>query len=73
MPAISSVALRPLVLLLALQPVGRVPQVLDRLLELLADVVVGRDARRQRDRTAAAEQLVVELLRGDERAHHVVA
>ena len=49
MPAISSVVLRPLWDLLALQAVGRAPQIVDCGPEFVADLVVGRDPRRERD------------------------
>src|SRR5215208_5542029 len=48
------------VLLLALEPVGGAPQVVHGILEPVADVVVGRDARGERDGAAAADELVVE-------------
>ena len=60
-------------LLLALQPVRSAAQIVDRVLQLVADVVVGCDACRERDGAAAADQLVVELLRRGECAHHVLA
>ena len=54
--------------LLALEAVARAAQVLDRLAQLVADVVVGRDAGRERDRlVAVADQLAVQLARGAER------
>src|SRR5229473_5169310 len=59
--------------LFALQTVGCVAEVLDRVLQLVADLVVGCDARGQGDCTAPAHQFAVELFRGRERAHHVVA
>ena len=49
------------VVLLALEPVSGVPQVVDGVAQLVANLVVRRDTRRDRDRAAAAEQLVVEL------------
>ena len=59
--------------LLALEPVGCVAEIVDRGLQLVADLLVGGDACRQRDGAAAADQLVVELTSCPERAHHVVA
>ena len=73
MPAISSVVLRPLCDSLALEPVGRAPQIVDRGPELVADLVVGGDSRGERDGAAGADQLGVEILRRRERAHHVFA
>src|SRR5215210_8553668 len=55
------------VLLLALEPVGGAAQVVDGILELVADLVVGRDAGRERHGAAAADELVVERARRRER------
>src|SRR5215471_17250740 len=55
------------VLCLALDSVGSRPELLDRLLELRADLFVARDSRRHRGSAPAAEQLVVDLACGDER------
>ena len=75
MPVTSSVEPRmPRALLLALEPVARAAQVLDRVAELVADLVVGRDAARDRDRlVAVAGELAVQLARDRKGANHVPA
>src|SRR5207253_3876099 len=60
------------VLLLALDAVRRLAQLLDCIPQTLLDVLVGRHACRERDRAAAADQLVVDLARGLERVADVV-
>src|SRR5207247_2522157 len=60
------------VLLLALDAVGRRAELVDRVAEVILDLLVGRDARGQRNRSPAAEQLVVHLASGLERAADVV-
>ena len=64
MPATSSAVLRRRVVALALEPVARAAEILDRVAQLVADVVVGRDARRDAHRLVVAHQLAVELVRG---------
>ena len=73
MPAMSRVAFRRAVLLLPLHAVGGLAQVIDRALEVLLDVLVGGDPRGDRRRRAAAQQLVVDVARGCDRALDVLA
>ena len=49
--------------LLALDAVGGLAELVDRLAQAFLDVFVGRDTRGQRDRSPAAEQLVVDAAR----------
>ena len=69
----SSVALRPPCELLALHPVGGVAKVVDRVAELLLDVLVGDDPGRRGAERASAEQLVVDVAGGCDRALDVLA
>ena len=61
MPAMSSVALRPLCSFLPWTRSAACAQLVDGLLELVLDVLVGRDARGHRRHAAVADQLVVDL------------
>jgi hypothetical protein len=61
------------VVLLALDAVGRGAEVVDRLLQLLLDVLVRGDTRGDRRHPALADELVVDLARGRERGEQVVA
>ena len=60
-------------LFLALDAVRGLPELLDRRLELVLDVLVRRDARRKAANRAASDQLVVDAARRLERAADVVA
>ena len=59
-------------LLLSLDAIGRLPELVDRLLQALLDVLVRGHTGRQRDRAAPAEELVVDLASGLERVADVV-
>src|SRR5262249_54534100 len=63
----------PGVILLPLQAVTRPPEVIDRVAQLVANVVVGRDAARERDRALLADQVRVDLAGAPEGAKHFLA
>ena len=66
-------AVAALVLLLALHAVGRLAQLGDRRAQLVLDVLVGGDARRDAGHAAVADQLVVDRACRLVRVPHVVA
>src|SRR6266536_2189500 len=66
-------AVASLVLFLPLDPVGRRAEILDRRAELVLDVLVAGNLARDCGHAAAADQLVVDVARGRERAAEVVA
>src|SRR5205807_5852010 len=57
----------------ALEPVGGAAQVLDRRAQVLLDLLVGGDAGGHARRSAAAQELLVDLTRGSEGALQVIA
>src|SRR5262249_22540834 len=61
------------VLLLALHPVGGGPKLVEGLLQLVLDLLVGREPRRDPRHAAVADQLVVDVTRGLEGRLHVFA
>ena len=53
-------------LLLSLNAIGGLAELVDRVLQPLLDLLVGRDTCRERDRPAPADELVVDLASGFE-------